>query len=212
MIYSRLFLNAHSNQVMHEIGNLYELHRSLMSAFPDDNSREKAAMLFRVDQYNLHGNGKIPILVQSEIKPDWHAIEQRCNYLHNHTVETKEFVIPEKLPDIYRFMIRANPTIRKSDSRKLIPLQKEEQLIEWLRKKGQQHGFSISPENLIIRKIPPLEMYKTINNKRNHIQIQPVDFSGLITITDQRLFTDAWKTGIGRGKAFGCGLLSMARA
>jgi CRISPR system Cascade subunit CasE len=112
---------------------------------------------------------------------------------------------------IFRFTLRANPTQRNSQSRKLIPIQKEAQLIKWINSKASQNGFSIVDESLLIRKAPPLLVHKPEDGKMLRIQIQVIDFFGLLRITDSQKFLQAWQSGIGRGKSFGCGMLSLAR-
>lgn len=211
MIYARLLLNARSRQVLRDIANPYELHRSLMSAFPDGSTREKVSMLYRLEGDLAHSNGVLPVLVQSAVPADWTSLTQRSQYLLQIPVEQKQVELPSTLQGTFRFKLCANPTLRKSDSRKRVPLQSPQHLIEWMQKKGSQHGFSVDVAELIIRKVPPIEMFKTENSKRMRIQIQPVEFSGWLTVTEPQAFLSAWQNGIGPAKAFGCGLLSIAR-
>ncbi|ANN17253.1 type I-E CRISPR-associated protein Cas6/Cse3/CasE [Amycolatopsis orientalis] len=44
------------------------------------------------------------------------------------------------------------------------------------------------------------------------ITVEPVRYDGHLVITDPAAFSDALVTGIGRAKAYGCGLLSLAPA
>lgn len=44
------------------------------------------------------------------------------------------------------------------------------------------------------------------------VTLDTATFEGALTITDAELFTDVLLTGIGRGKAYGCGLLTVAAA
>lgn len=211
MIISQLVLNPHSRLVQKEIGNQYELHRSLMSAFPDQTDRETAALLYRLETSRGPLRSGIAILVQSTIEPDWHTLETRAAYLLHVPVLKKNIPPAQKLHGIFRFTLRANPTRRNSQSRKLIPLQQEKQLVEWIKNKADQNGFTILDESLLIRKAPPLSMFKGNDGKFLRIQIQATDFSGLLQVTDAKNFMHAWQTGIGRGKSFGCGMLSLAK-
>ncbi|MBI9051880.1 MAG: type I-E CRISPR-associated protein Cas6/Cse3/CasE [Anaerolineaceae bacterium] len=211
MILSKLLLSPNSRLVRKELGNQYELHRSLMSAFPNQINREAAALLYRLESSRDPLRMGIPILVQSITEPDWRSLESRTDYLFCSPVLKKVVPQPQGMQGTFRFTLRANPTQRNSQSRKLIPIQQDVQLVEWINSKASQNGFSIVDESLLIRKAPPLLIHKPENGKMLRIQIQVTDFSGLLQITDSQMFLQAWQTGIGRGKSFGCGMLSLAR-
>jgi CRISPR system Cascade subunit CasE len=211
MILSQLVLSPNSRLVRKELGNQYELHRSLMSAFPQQINREAAALLYRLESSRDPLRTGIPILVQSITEPDWRTLETRADYLFCSPVLKKVISTSQMMQGTFRFTLRANPTRRNSQSRKLIPIQHEEQLIDWIKQKGSQNGFSMVDESLLIRKAPPLLIHKPEDGKSLHIQIQATDFSGLLQITDSQKFIQAWQAGIGRGKSFGCGMLSLAR-
>lgn len=71
--------------------------------------------------------------------------------------------------------------------------------------------MKVSPENILVRKIPKIIAYKKDSDGKNlKVSINPVDFSGVFEITNPDLFQVAWRDGIGKGKAFGCGMLSVA--
>ena len=211
MYLSKLILNPRSRQVQKELGNLYELHRSLMRSFPDNTSREKAALLYRLDTRREAFSTGISILAQSKIKPQWDFLAERNGYLLSSPPAVKEIHADASLKGAFRFYLRANPTRRNKETRKLIPLHQEQQLGDWLLKNGKQYGFSFERENLLVRKMPPVAMFKREEGKTLHIQLQAVDFSGILQVTDSEKFVSGWQFGIGRGRSFGCGLLSLAR-
>jgi len=211
MILSKLTLNPLSRLVQKELGNQYELHRSLMSAFPPQTDRVTAGVLYRLENSRNPLQNGIPILVQSVTEPDWRTLETRADYLFCTPILKKIVPSSALLQGSFQFTLRANPTQRDNKSRKLIPIQKEEQLVEWIMQKGSQNGFSIIKNSLLIRKIPPLLIFKSQGGTTLHIQIQMTDFSGRLQVSNADQFLLAWQNGVGRGKAFGCGLLYLAR-
>lgn len=211
MYLSKLILNPNSRRVQKELGNIYEFHRSLMSAFPDNTSREKSALLYRMHTPRSGSHNGIMVLAQSMLEPNWQTLEEKGDYFLQSPQAKNVLHNPSGPQGHFRFYLRANPTRRNKETRKLMPLQKESQLADWLDAKGDQYGFKYHKESLLIRKMPPIEMFKSVNGKTMCIQIQSVDFSGALQVTNADKFNVAWQYGIGRGKSFGCGLLSLAK-
>lgn len=80
--------------------------------------------------------------------------------------------------------------------------------IEWLNRKGNDHGFIV--EQWQVKTQNDNAYTAEAKNKRPFI-IRTLDFSGYLTVTDHISFENALLKGIGPAKAFGCGLLSIAK-
>ena len=52
---------------------------------------------------------------------------------------------------------------------------------------------------------------KTLPKKQQKSRLLAVTYEGVLTVTDTELFCKALTEGIGRGKAYGMGLLTVAR-
>jgi hypothetical protein len=70
---SRLVLNLRSRKVWRAIDDCMEMHRVLMSAFPNGLSsgataRAEAGLLYRMESI---ADGIIVLLIQSSLPPDW---------------------------------------------------------------------------------------------------------------------------------------------
>jgi len=191
-------------------GNHYHLHQALWKLFTgrSDNPRD---FLYRVERMGK-GNGMF-ILLQSTKCPqqtengpvilDWREINPG-------------FVSGQRL----RFRLRANPVKRIKDSQKgtvekkgktytrtlRVPLLHEEQQQAWLERKFQDMA---QLETLIIQPEPVLYFRK--EKEKRSGKIQTVLFDGILRITNPEAFAHTFKTGIGPAKAFGCGLLSIAK-
>jgi CRISPR system Cascade subunit CasE len=84
---------------------------------------------------------------------------------------------------------------------------------EWLERVGKRCGFEASA--VIISPRGTLEGRKpsSVPNDRTHvISCYMADFDGVLRISDVEQFETAYSQGVGRGKAWGCGLLSLGRA
>jgi len=210
MFLSNVKLNPQSRQVQRELSNPYEMHRTLMRSIPEDTNRAQAGMLFRVEQRSDFNQLSLSILVQTMIKPDWHFLETVTDYLLESQVAVKEFVIDPAQHQKYRFLLRANPTFRKKDTRQTLPIFGEKKLLDWLENKAEQSGFVIQKEEVLLRKIPQVAVTKKEEEATHRLQINMIDYSGFLEVNDPGRFKTALQTGIGRARSFGCGLLSLA--
>jgi CRISPR system Cascade subunit CasE len=242
---SRILLDSSSRQVMSELAHPYEMHRTLMRAFPNmtnetqSEARDEFGVLFRAEVDGLRR--AVKVYVQSRIEPNWSFLNGLNDYLCADTgmpqYEHKD-IMPacRKLHNgqVLSFRLRANPTrrIAKQDDLmrgKRVELVREEEQIEWLVRKGRgtethkSGGFEIltnevKNSNGGVQLIPRVNVCcegKQKGRKRQeerscetiHLAVR---FDGLLRITDVDAFRETLSKGIGPGKAFGFGLLSVA--
>lgn len=76
---------------------------------------------------------------------------------------------------------------------------------QWLVKREQPIGVMIDPDHLIIDHYQQERV--ATESKDKPIRYSTVDFQGVLTVTDPEKFKTALFNGIGKSKAFGCGLL-----
>lgn len=217
MYLSRLQLNTNNRQVWRELANPYKVHQMVMRAFPDGAKREKAQVLHRLD---LQDEEAI-LLVQSNFEPDWSNLKPNYlapadpyHFLPNPAV--KPFNLSLQAGQVLSFRLCANPTIKKvrrdEKGERLnsnrVPLVHEEKQLAWLQQKGEQYGFhllrasasaSTQHKGWKEQDAPPITLYT-------------VQFDGLLRVINPDKLWQAIQTGIGPSRAFGCGLLSLARA
>lgn len=115
-----------------------------------------------------------------------------------------------------------NRKFKDSKNRRRISIYKEEEQIEWLARQGENNGFQIAElkinpavRNVISAKEGKIEFSKSDkkNPERKHqITYGSIVFEGVLQVTDADKFRDALVNGIGQGKAYGFGLLSVAKA
>lgn len=212
----------------------YELHQVLWKGFKGiPRETEKNQFLYR----HQESGDTHSILVQSAARPDWTFLANEADGI---TADIKQ-TYPEAIPQgqSLRFLLRANPvTHRKypdgkkrhiaigSDREQLARIRgvdeddippREELLIQWLERQGEKGGFAIQhgeggrilcdvgPNMDLVFRKPGRQ------GKENKITLTTVDFSGVIEVTDSERFAQTLEHGIGRGKGFGCGLLSAMR-
>lgn len=230
MYLSRLLLDTHNRLVRRDLSDCYQLHRTLLSAFPQaptEAARNHFGLLYRPEALSSEPS-LIRVLVQSVYEPDWsrlprgylaHAMHSQANpSVRRIDGDYAQLVVGQQL----RFRLRANPTKRLSSRNtqrtdrllgKRIALLKEEEQQAWLQRKGELHGFRLltlqsHPDVLDLR----ITAQEGVRGRRVAMGLSfgAVLFEGYLEITDLAAFIHSLQQGIGSGKAFGFGLLSIA--
>jgi CRISPR system Cascade subunit CasE len=210
MYLSRVTLNTADPRALRLLSDHYSLHQLVWSAFPDRTDRGPGRVLFRVEP---PVTGRCPVvLVQSERKPRWGETE-RSSVL---SAEWKPYTPRPAKGRRLRFRLRANPTVRRvfesapngqpKSSGKRIGVYGEDAQRKWLEAKAEQAGFrpldyQVFDRGFVVSRKPERE---------EAIRHLCVDFEGILEVTDPDQFLAALQTGIGSGKGFGFGLLSVA--
>lgn len=194
-----------------QAGNVYQFHQVLWRLFPG-HEKDDRSFLFRVEQQQKGTGTKI--LMQSIQQPDE-------NTNSPHLLAQRSYDINLCVGQKLHFRLRANPIKTIKDDRKVtivkkskifaktvrVPLLHEEEQRAWLERK---FGNWAKLETLSIQPEPVLYFRKQKENSSG--KIQPVLFGGILAIVDVHNFLNQLQKGIGPAKAFGCGLLSIAKA
>ncbi len=200
---SRLVLNPRNRQVRAELACPYEMHRTISRAFGHDLSDER--ILYRVDEDRRTG---VPtVLVQSQTKPDWSALPGDGYLLEPAASKPIDPGFSEG--ELLSFRLRANPVRRDNDTGKRLGLLQEAEQREWLDRKGERNGFRVVRCHVIPEGLRKFE--KRRSGSQRNITLLSVRFEGLLQVTDPDALLGAMTDGIGPAKAFGFGLLSLAR-
>jgi len=216
MYLSQLILNERQPQVYGDLGNAHRFHQRIMQAFPDEVEREKPRqdwnILFR------HEPDSEVVLVQSDIAPDWSRLPE--NYLLHSQVKEVHLTVEQLAKGrIFRFRLRTNPSKRDKATRKIIGFFRSKDQKKWLHDQGKKHGFSIlghndnddQDDNAHLEVIPSPSIFGIKEKGTSPIRIHTVLFQGILQVTNPEAFIQVMQKGIGRGRSYGCGLLSLMR-
>ena len=210
MYLTRLILNPRHRRVQKEISDPYQMHRSIMRAFPEHLDTEKERVLFRVDASR---GGPPLLLVQSLAAPDWswlvHDDGARGYLLPGDEPNpwVKDFQIELKSGQVLAFRLRANPTVKRKGKR--LGLYRDEEQMDWLTRKAEQGGFRLLSARTRNEKVLGGVIHR--NSREEHLRVLSVQFEGLLQVVDAQRLRRTVEKGIGSGKGLGFGLLSLAR-
>ena len=234
---TRLILDSRSRAVRRDLADCHALHRTLLRAFPEAPegmaAREYFGVLYRAEPMAAAPR-LVRVLVQSSVAPTWSHLP--ADYL-GPDLDGRGNPATRPLDAEYDqvrggmrlvFRLRANPTRCIADGNteqgerwrgKRIELRREEDQLAWLARKGEQHGFRLL-ETAARPEVPDVRaatQEKTrgwrparAEQASMPLRFGAVLFEGRLQVTDRPLFLAALERGIGSGKAFGFGLLSVA--
>ncbi len=230
MYLSRLRLNLRSREVRRDLGDLQAIHRTIMSGFPPEGRTEPTAhrVLWRLESEPHEGSAAL--LVQSVKRPDWSPL--KAGYLAEANPDVK--CIDAALAALsagmrLRFRLVANPTKKELGPPglggthapgKRVPLRGDDEILNWLIRKGAAAGFSVgvdaaaSARTVVLRPLGDLVGWRSgvEDADARRLTLRGVAFDGVLALTDADLFRESLAGGIGSGKAYGFGLLSVAPA
>ncbi|WP_414434070.1 type I-E CRISPR-associated protein Cas6/Cse3/CasE [Alloalcanivorax venustensis] len=207
-------------------GDAYANHQLLWRLFPEAESRP---FLFRQEMENEQldaevGPRGLPLFyVLSSLKPDPLPGLLQC--------EPKRFDPRLAVGDRLLFRLRANPTVTRKEAEGSrgrrhdvlmdakwrfrnesgvdpwsIRRAMDESAEQWLRARSTDWGFELTTS-------PQLGGYRQhqLRRKKREIRFSSVDYEGVMTVTDPDRLRDALFHGVGRSRAFGCGLFMVKR-
>ena len=209
---TRIRLNRRSAAVRRDIANTDHMHKTVMRLAPDDlgtNPRQKARLLFRLE----HATNRTPptLLVQSHQPPDLTRLSRKYG-----TAETRDLapMLNALTPGLrVRYRITANATASRLDPKDRYPGSKKrgtviplygKQALAWWQRRAENAGLALMTTDLT-----PIRRRRTQAPGPLHTLTR---FDGIATIAEPHQLHHALLTGIGRGKSYGAGLLSLAPA
>lgn len=200
MYLNRLSLDLGVPAVRRDLGNSYDMHRTLSRAYVDAEGNRTARFLWRLEP-GLSGCQPI-VFVQSELPGCWGAVKDAL--ADGVCVETRQFDLGTMCAEhrTFRFRLLANPTVSRLGKR--WGLVTEDAQLDWLGRQAVQAGFAVQTGLVTGSDVQHGQ------KGRIRISLRRVCFDGILHVTNGSALQQAVRAGIGPGKAFGCGLLSLA--
>lgn len=182
----------------------YSVHRVVYSLFEDirsdvAKSGSQASGILFADQGGDFNSRKILMLSD---RPPAESIDGQYGQVLSKPIAESFLDHPR-----YRFKVIVNPTRRDSASSRLMPVKGREMIAEWFCQRATQSwGFEVSREHLQVDRV---EVLRFQDKKLNPITLTQAHLQGLLQVVDRVQFRESFARGIGRGRAFGCGLLQI---
>ena len=216
MYFSRIRFNSKADRtqvIQYFSHNSYREHQKLWKFFDDDPNARRDFLFYRDKNVYYVVSKRLPRAFD-----DLWIIDGSKNY--NPFLEAGQ-----KLS----FKSRFNPIVTKDKRRidvvtykkmqmgyRSLPQSKRPDLnyltteacAEWLKKRSGHHGFSFNSSEIIIHSYQKNRAWK---KDQKSITYYSADVDGILTIVDVDKFKNTLFKGIGKGRAFGCGLMLIKR-
>ena len=212
MLLSRIELDPQRRETMKALASPNLLHGAVEQSFSGPRERR----LWRVD--TLAGN--MYLLLLSRESPDLTALFRQFGPEGEEPVwETKDYTpLLDRISEGSRWHFRliANPTICKTgkdgtDARgKVYGHITPEYQKKWLLDRADSHGFSLDEGAFQVFRSQWLRFHKGSDSGRP-VTLLSATFEGSLTVTDPELFRYVLVNGLGRGKAYGLGMMTVVR-
>lgn len=205
MILTKLKLTMYHAGNLQCIRDCQDMHRTIMSAFDSlqkEQPRAKASILYRMIPIK---EGAI-VYLTSEIKPDLNIYIQK-GILVEGTRSLDALQGLFVLKSNWRFDLLTMPSKKiesntKNSKRSYLNLRSDRE--NWLFRKGEQNGFRV----LYLEERG--EQNTSGYRKKNTLHFSAIQFGGILEVTNEQLFWQGFKNGIGPERAYGLGMLMLS--
>lgn len=197
---TQLTLDSRHASLRRDLSNAYDMHRTLARAFATQPDAPPERFLWRLDALDAL-TGRAVVLIQSNQSGVWDHLPTP-----GAQVREKPFnpALLAQAGQRCRFRLLANPTVSRQGKR--YGVWEEAAQRDWLVRQLSQAGATVEMvectrnERWVLRKPGQLEP----------IVLCAIGFEGVLTVDKPDALQHALRNGIGRGKSFGLGLLSLA--
>lgn len=208
MYLSRIPINLSHRETVRAVSVPEYLHAAIEDCFEGQRQRN----LWRIDNIN----GRSFLLIVSRQKVNFSPVFEKFGGEGSwETLQYEPLLKTLAEGQKWYFRLRANPTKSLFDSKnpekrgKVVAVRPGQEK-QWLESRGLDNGFSADPNEFEMVEQVWKRFTKGKNTNRRGVVIYTVVYEGVLTITDPQRFSTALSNGIGRGKAYGCGMLTIA--
>jgi len=208
MYLSRVELQPERRETMRALAQPQLLHGAIEQSFSGTRERR----LWRMDWLNR----RCHLLVLSRNEPDFTALLAQFGapdaQPHWETRDYQPLLAKLENGQSWRFRLKANPihsvhpegaqTKRGKVVAHVTPTQQK----QWLLTRAQALGIGLDEETF---DVVHTQWYTFDKGAHQRVTLRTASFEGLLTVADAERFRDVLQTGVGRAKAYGCGLLTI---
>ncbi len=205
MYLSRIPLDMSNRKTQIALVSPNKFHGAIEDSFDEKQKRN----LWRIDALQ----GKMYLLLLSQAKPDLKYIANQFGKKED-CGETKEYeVLLNRIREdsIWQFRLVANPThsIKAENGRGKVTAHTVEVFqLGWLNQQSVKKGFRVLPDTLKVTGANWKIFHK--KDRKQQVRLLEVAYEGKLKVEDVEVFKDTLINGIGREKAYGMGLLTIA--
>lgn len=213
MYLTRMYLNGARRGARNLLGSPQRMHAAVMSAFPPDahTGDETGRVLWRVDR----APNTTTLYVASPTKPDLTHVVEQAGWPSGadpwQTADLEPFLDRLRSGQQWVFRLTANParSLRNPGGRGIVRAHVTvSQQENWLRDRAKGWGFE--PESVSVNGRGHASFGRHTGGTSSKVTVATATYDGVLAVTDADLLRTALRAGVGRAKAYGCGLITLA--
>lgn len=217
--FTRMLINPQKREGRKLLLNPQAMHAAIYGAFPPDIDIRSGRILWRVDSAE-HTH---TLYIVAPEAPDLEPLHELIGWSTRppQTADYSPLLDRIRVGQEWAFRFRGNPTHVVTDGKGHKRVTAHASTMHdsaWFIRKSQMHGFEVvgeSPnlnENVLVTARGTQHFGKTdhASAKRMKVTLHSAQFQGILRVSDRNAFQEALVKGIGRGKAYGNGLLTIA--
>jgi CRISPR system Cascade subunit CasE len=204
---TRIVVNPRHRGVRADLHDAHRMHCRLMSLFPDDlgsDARHRTGLLYRLETTRT---GDSVVLAQSTLQPDPSRLPAGYGTTQYRPLTPMLDALTGSMQVRYRLAANASKRAWKGDDKhrpgQIVALSGDD-AAQWWRDRASHHGLHL--HTLQYEPVAAARGERDSDTIRHSI----TRFDGIAEIRDPHAVRAAVLAGIGRGKTYGCGLLSLA--
>ncbi|MCE1180666.1 MAG: type I-E CRISPR-associated protein Cas6/Cse3/CasE [Micrococcales bacterium] len=222
--FSRVRLNPTRRGSRQLIASPQALHAAVMGSHSGAVSTPTGRVLWRLDRPTSH---EIELYVVSPSRPDFTGLIEQAGWPTTETWETTEydgFLARLTSGQQWRFRLTANPVraLARDNARGHVsPHISVEHQQAWLLGRAAAWGFALADDGSGTAALQVSNRHTAAFDRRSvgpdnrpvkgRVAISRCDFTGVLQVDDAELLRQALTSGMGKAKAYGCGLMTLAR-
>ncbi|WP_127842011.1 type I-E CRISPR-associated protein Cas6/Cse3/CasE [Actinomyces wuliandei] len=229
--FTRILLNPGKRRGRELLLDPQAMHAAVRALFPPDLHTDTGRVLWRLDSSTEHTH---LLYIVSPEAPDATDLVERAGWVTRpaQSVDYQPMLDRLRAGQEWEFRLRANPVHSEPHTRgprgKVLPHVTVAQQTQWLVGKSAQHGFEVladtefsseEDDEVVVHQVAVTERrdlrfrrYDSKHGRHGRVTLRQAQFDGVLRVTDAGLLRAALVNGIGRGKAYGCGLLTLAHS
>lgn len=218
MFLTKMPINFRRRGAVKLLASPQAMHAAIQSAFaPSALESADGRALWRIDRYAKH---EVTLYLVSPVEPDLSHLVEQAGWQSGEMWQTRDYRrLLDRLATGQRwgFRLTANPVfsgykngVNWSDTKPLSHITAKQQA-DWLLNRAEAAGFHVPDGPLDEAQLRVVDRSTLRFVKGVHrVVIGTATFEGVLEVADVEKLSRTLTRGIGRAKAYGCGLLTLA--
>lgn len=229
MYISRVELAVHRIDAMRLVSSPYRLHAAVAASMPvqNESSSETGRVLWRIDK--APREDALWLYIVSPHRPDLASIAAQTGALGSCSWAAKDYdSVLQRLQkgQVWQFRLKANPVRKVYVDRGRVGHHPKTDVVgtiqghvtevqqrNWLLERAEHNGFVVCRDDEGNERMRVSQRRREeFKRGKQKVTLATAQYDGLLEVVDADVFKRTLMCGLGRGKGFGCGLMTIAPA